>query len=142
MVDDQKKIDVERHIRTQLDHQKRAILLHIAEIKLKLPNHVKRMTIKQLRVAGGDIDSNFHLKLPREAENLLKQRADSIRKRDELISKFKNVQEYCKEQIIEYFRHCKQQIPQELLGKTIGDLSEEETKLLGLNWYKRAVRLS
>lgn len=130
---DQQKTDIIRHIRAQLEEHKRAVYLYYAEVKLKLPTHIKRMTIQRLRDAGGDIaQSTSQLRLPREAENILKQQADSMRKNAELLNRLRDIHEAHRKQTLDYYRNCKRELPKELFDKILSELDNADADRLGL----------
>lgn len=120
-----------RRIRAQIDGHRRSIFMYYAELKLKLPTHLKTLTLNELKEAGAIVDPN--LTLSRKATNYLKKHADSTRKRENLIEKLHEVHEQHKNQISSYFKDTKRRLPPKLLKKTLNELDDADWNCLGID---------
>lgn len=119
-------------VKGHLNDQKSNVHMYYATLKLKLPTHVKALTLYKLEQAGVIITPNFTL--PREAKNFVQHNADSTRKRANLFEKMNDIYNRKKNLMLSYFSDAKRQLPQELLNKKIGDL--DDTEQTGLVWFK------
>lgn len=131
---DEKQADIIRYIRTLTESHKREIFSHFAELKLKLPTYMKTLTINQLREAGAIVNPDINL--PKDAEDCLRNHADSSRRRNNILEKIKEVRDQFRNQVVAYYKNIKQKLPQELLEKKINELSEGELDYMGLDIKK------
>lgn len=122
-----------RRMKDQLDYIRHDVLMFYAELKLKLPSHLKALTLYELEQAGTIITPD--LQLPKKATNFVKKNASSTRKRENLFEKMKDNYNRKRNLTLSHFNDSKRQLPQELLNKKLGDLDDIEH--IGLEWFRR-----
>ena len=90
--------------------------------KMKIPSHLRDITIDQLRAAGATIGPD--VSIPESTDN-------HFRNLYKLRGKFGELQAELLERIKSYYAEKKRQIPKDTLDKEIRNLNDHEWALLG-----------
>lgn len=121
-------IELREHIMQLIEAQKRQILSHYSEFKLKTPASIKSATIAQLRSAGAKIDP-LYVCLPVRAIEDIHASTESSRKRDDVEDRMMQIKEEQTKKIKNYYEKLKKSLPPEVRTVQLKHLSERSIKL-------------
>lgn len=105
------------HLRALFEEQRRDVNIIYSELKLRLPTYLKSVTIQELRSAGVAVEPDI---------SITSAATGRIIKFRRLKDKFREIEEWLKTQVMQYYVDLKKELPKELLDKQLQDLNEEE----------------
>lgn len=124
-VQDAKRKELERYIRGQLERRKYQIHRYHAELKLNLPKYVKSATMGQIYEAGASVEVTSdgpHLHIPEDTDEFLRKRAA-------LVEKVRDIHREKVQQIKEFYKARRKQLPKDLLKKPLSSCFADEELL-------------
>lgn len=115
-----------RHIKAEVESQKRELEEFYAELKIKLPKYLKTCTIDQVRSAGGIVGTTIHL--PKSTVAYLKAQHKNEDRREEARDKIIEELKLKKKETFAYYEAVKSMIPEHLRKKKLCEITEEDMK--------------